>query len=96
MKKAESAAREQTFRVHEGPGGMTFTSRQVFEVNDVALDTAMVRGWYITQGRVSAVRFNGKSLAGFVRGNGRIPDGSGGFLVGSGLVRPVNTLADGL
>jgi hypothetical protein len=81
----------QTARVREGTGGLTFTSHQVFEVNDVALDTALVQGWFVAQGHVSAVRFNGKSLTGLLSGDGP-GTGSGGFVVGSDLVRRVNTL----
>ena len=91
-KDVELSAGQPTLRVREGSGGVTFTTHQTFEVADVALDTALVRGWFIAQGRVSAVRFNGVSLAGLVPGNGKPGDGSGGFVVGKELVRQVNTL----
>jgi hypothetical protein len=73
------------------PGSTTFTWRQMIEVNDVALDTAIVQGWFVAQAPVSAIRFNGKNLAGFVNG-GRVGNGDGGFVIGSRLMQPVNTL----
>ena len=57
----------------------------------MALDTALVQGWFVAQGRVSAVRFNGQTLNGLVKGLGP-GNGNGGFVVGSDLVQRVNTV----
>ena len=57
----------------------------------MALDTALVQGWFVAQGRVSAIRFNGQTLNGLVKGLGP-GNGNGGFVVGSDLVQRVNTV----
>ena len=94
--KGRTGGAQPPFRGRDGRGGANFTARQLFEVNDVALDTALVQGWFVAQGRVSAIRFNGQTLNGLVKGLGP-GNGNGGFVVGSdwcnGLIRWRSTLA---
>ena len=65
--------------------------RQMFEVSDVAPDTAVVRGWFVVQGRVAAVRFNGKTLSGVQLGDRKTGDAVA-FIVQGRLIQNINTL----
>ena len=72
-------------------GATTYTSRHMFEVSDVAPDTAVVRGWFIAQGCVTAVRFNGKTLSGVQLDDRKAMDAVA-FIAQGRLVQKINTL----
>ena len=72
-------------------GGVTYTSRHMFEVNNVAPDTAVVRGWFVAQGCITAVRFNGKTLSGLQLDDRKAMDAVA-FIVQGRLVQNINTL----
>ena len=74
------------------PDGVTYVSRTVFEVTDLLLSTAELRGCYTARNYVSAMRFNGRELPGIGRVDNRYPVHSGGFLIAKGSLKSLNTL----
>ena len=50
-----------------------------------------MRGWFVVQGRVAAVRFNGKTLSGVQLGDRKTGDAVA-FIVQGRLIQNINTL----
>ena len=46
------------------PAGATFTFRTTFELDNVLPETAVMRGWFLTNGHVEAIRLNGRERGG--------------------------------
>ncbi len=44
------------------PNGVTYTFRTTFELRDAAPETAFLRGWFLADNHVNAIRLNGKEL----------------------------------
>jgi hypothetical protein len=74
-----------------GVSGVTYMYRQTFEVPDVALPTAVVRGAIRASGYVTAIRFNGQRVSRLSIDDRTVVDATW-FTASGGLVERVNTL----
>ncbi len=76
----------------EQPDGVTYTFRTTFELRGMMPDTAFLKGWFIADNHVNAIRLNGRQVPVPEHGYDGPFDRYHGFVARNGFVEGVNSL----